>query len=385
MLSQKTINIVKSTVPVLEVHGLSITSTFYRNLFNKHPELKNLFNHQNQRGGRQPAALANAVYGAAKYIDNLSTILPTVMVIAHKHRSLGILPEHYPIVGTNLLEAIKEVLGDAATPDIIQAWGEAYGVIADVFIQVEEDLYKQAEANGGWRFFKDFKLVRKVEENELITSFYFAPADGKPLPKYVPGQYIGVRVKIPEEEFIMNRQYTISHFEQNPNEYRISVKREDESTPNGKVSTYLHKRVNVGDVIELSAPAGGFTLKDNSNPVVYMSGGIGVTPLHSMLQSMSPSSRKVTFLQAARNDNVIAFKESISNKVKELNGEHSIFYSDSGEKITSDILKNHTTDSEFYICGPIPFMEQAVQILKNLEVPNDRVHFEFFGPALQIV
>jgi len=101
MLKQETIQIIKATVPVLEVHGVAITKTFYKNMFQAHPELLNIFNHTNQEQGRQQTALANTVYAAAVHIENLEAILPAVMLIAHKHRSLGILPEHYPIVGEN--------------------------------------------------------------------------------------------------------------------------------------------------------------------------------------------------------------------------------------------------------------------------------------------
>src|SRR5690606_5710012 len=125
-----TIAIIKSTVPVLETHGQAVTKRFYQRLFEAHPELLNIFNHANQRQGRQQAALANSVYAAAANIENLSAILPVVRQIGHKHRSLGVKPEHYPIVGENLLAAMKDVLGDAATPEILDAWAEAYGVIA---------------------------------------------------------------------------------------------------------------------------------------------------------------------------------------------------------------------------------------------------------------
>ena len=185
MLKQQTIDIIKSTVPVLEVHGVEITKTFYANLFRDNPSLLNIFNHTNQVKGRQQTALANTVLAAAVHIDHLEAIVPAVVQIAHKHRSLGILPEHYEIVGIYLLKAIKEVLGDAATDEIIGAWAEAYGVIADVFISVEEDLYKQTENIGGWRLFKEFKIVRKEMESDLITSFYLAPVDGEKLPNAV--------------------------------------------------------------------------------------------------------------------------------------------------------------------------------------------------------
>ena len=383
MLSQQTIDIIKSTVPVLEQHGVTITKTFYQNMFNEHPELLNIFNKANQQRGRQQTALANTVLAAAKYIDNLEPIVPVVMQIAHKHRALGILPEHYPIVGENLLKAIKEVLGDAATDDIIGAWANAYGVIADVFISVEEDLYQKAEANGGWRLFKPFKVAKKVEENAEITSFYLVPEDGSALPDFEAGQYITVRAKAPGEEYIANRHYTLSQ-PSNANEFRISVKREDACDPKGVISNYLHNNVNEGDVIEVSAPAGLFTLDNSDNPVLFVSGGIGVTPLNTMLQSIE-TGRVVTFVHTARNENVIAFQEQIETKVNELNGKYRAFYSDSEGYITKEVLAPYVKENtELYVCGPTPFLEAVVSIAKELNIPNDKIHYEFFGPAMTL-
>lgn len=127
MLSRKTIEIVKSTVPILKTQGTDITTYFYKTMFAAHPELLNIFNQTNQSRGRQQTALANAVLAAASYIDHLETILPVVEQISQKHRGLGVKPEHYPIVGEFLLKAIKEVLGDVATEEVLQAWAEAYG------------------------------------------------------------------------------------------------------------------------------------------------------------------------------------------------------------------------------------------------------------------
>ncbi|MBM7607310.1 nitric oxide dioxygenase [Lysinibacillus composti] len=383
MLSQQTIDIIKSTVPVLEQHGVTITKTFYKNLFEKHPELLNVFNRANQQRGRQQTALANAVYAAAAHIDNLQAIIPAVMQIAHKHRALGILPEQYPIVGENLLGAIKEVLGDAATDEIINAWAEAYGVIADVFISIEEDLYKEAEANGGWRLFKPFKVAKKVAESEEVTSFYFEPEDGTQLPDFKPGQYITVRVKVPGDEFTSVRHYTLSEALEN-NQYRISVKREDACEPNGVVSNYLHDQVNEGDTIELSAPAGLFTLEQNSNPVLFVSGGIGVTPLNTMLQTMELG-RNVTFVQTARNAKSVAFKEQIEKKVNELNGTYRVHYSDEAGYIKKEDLAPFIKENtEVYVCGPAPFMKAIISIARDLNVSGENIHFEFFGPAMSL-
>src|SRR5690625_4027109 len=200
-LDTKTIELVKATVPILEVHGDEITSRFYQLMFENHPELKNIFNQTNQRKGDQPKALANTVYAAAANIDNLEAILPNVKSIAHKHRSLQIKPEHYPIVGKHLLLAIKDVLGDAATDEIINAWEIAYGEIANVFIQVEQEMYEQAaEKQGGWNGFRNFQVVKKVEESSVITSFYLKPKDGQAFSDFLPGQYVSVRFDIPGEK-----------------------------------------------------------------------------------------------------------------------------------------------------------------------------------------
>ncbi|MBB4826926.1 nitric oxide dioxygenase [Sporosarcina luteola] len=390
MLSQKTIDIVKSTVPVLEQHGKTITTTFYKNMFAAHPELLDIFNHANQSKGRQQTALANTVLAAAKYIDNLEAIVPAVVQIGHKHRSLGIQPDQYPIVGHHLLGAIKEVLGDAATPEILEAWGEAYGVIADAFIGVEQQMYDAAEqAEGGWRTFKDFIIDEKVKESDVITSFYLKPVDGKKLPNYKPGQYITIRFRIPEEEHILNRQYSLSQAPDS-DRFRLSIKREDENAPGGKVSVYLHNEMNVGDTLEVSAPAGDFHLDTESDsPVTLISGGVGLTPMVAMYDYIAKNTpeREVTFLHSARTRKHQAFDETLRKLNSELpNSTYEVLYSEEGDGfITKDFLEKHVIDgSEIYVCGPTPFMQTIVSHLYALGIPQEKVHFEFFGPAEQL-
>lgn len=389
MLSSQTIKIVKSTAPVLATHGTEITTVFYKNLFSAHPELLNIFNHANQKQGRQQAALANTVYAAAQHIDNLGVILPVVKQIAHKHRSLAVKAEHYPIVGEHLLSAIKEVLDDAATDDIIQAWGEAYGVIADVFIQVEKDMYNEAATQtNGWDGFKDFTIVNKVEESDVITSFYLKPADGSGLPSFKPGQYITIRLSIPGETYLFNRQYSLS---QSPGQdtYRISVKKENEMNPNGKVSVYLHEAIQIGDTIEVTAPAGDFFLDVESiRPVTLISGGVGVTPMMSMLETISKTTptRPVAFLHGARNKALHAFDEDVRKLMSTMEDTTMLtLYSDENRVLTKELLaENVLPTSNIYVCGPVPFMKAMINTLYELGFAADRVHFEFFGPAVSL-
>ncbi|WP_248930526.1 NO-inducible flavohemoprotein [Paenibacillus hamazuiensis] len=401
MLQEKTIQIIKSTVPVLEIHGTAITQRFYQLLFTNYPELLNIFNHANQKQGRQQTALANAVYAAAVHIDNLAAILPAVKQIGHKHRSLGIKPEHYPIVGQTLLTAIKDVLGDAATDEILQAWADAYGVIANAFIGVEAEMYEQAERqNGGWSGFREFVVERKVKESDVITSFYLAPRDGGAIAGFEPGQYVSVKLEIPGEEYTHIRQYSLSDAPGKPY-YRISVKREDavSGRPAGKVSVYLHEKVKEGDVLPLSAPAGDFTLqRGDARPAVLISGGVGLTPMVSMLKTLveQEPQRPVTFIHAALNGDVHALKDEV-RAIAANHPQVKVYFCyekpTTFDKASGDYDKDGyidlpwlqtvvpTADGPFYFCGPIPFMKAIHRALKMWGVAAADIRYEFFGPA----
>ncbi|WP_271853487.1 NO-inducible flavohemoprotein [Planococcus maritimus] len=390
MLSEQTRTIVKSTAPVLAEHGKTITTVFYRNMFNAHPELLNIFNQANQKQGRQQTALANTVYAAAVHIDNLEAILPAVVQIANKHVSLGVKAEHYPIVGEYLLKAIEEVLGDAATDEIINAWAEAYGVIADVFISIENGMYEKSETQeNGWSFFKDFTIARKVKESDNITSFYLKPADGNNVPSYDAGQYITVRLAIPGEEFLFNRQYSLSQASR-PDEFRISVKREADNDPNGLVSVYLHEQMEEGDTIEVSAPAGEFVLDvKRDTPVAFVSGGVGITPMMSMFETVATQTpeRPVSFLHAARNETVHAFDKDIQQYVATMdNAKYKTLYSDDPQGyITRELLEDMIdVNGEVYVCGPVPFMEKMISELRVIGMTDAQIHYEFFGPAITL-
>lgn len=402
MLNQKTIEIIKSTVPVLEQHGTAITTRFYELLFKNHPELLNVFNHANQRQGRQQTALANAVYAAAAHIDNLEAIIPVVKQIGQKHRALGIKPKHYPIVGETLLAAIKDVLGKAATDEIIEAWAEAYGVIASAFIGVEKEMYEAAESQpGGWKDFRNFIVEKKVKESDVITSFYLKPEDGKAIASYEPGQYITVKVQPEGSKYTHLRHYSLSDAP-GKEYYRITVKKETGcgDNPDGVVSSYLHDHVNEGDVLQVSAPAGDFVLDMTKTiPVVLISGGVGLTPMISMLNTLAEKQpeREVTFIHAAINGKVHALKDHVANLTNEHdqmksfivyekptteddNCYHKQGYIDK-EWLESVLPKQ---EADYYFCGPVPFMKAVYSALKELKISEERIHFEFFGPASDI-
>src|SRR3712207_1025747 len=282
-LSERTIALVKATVPALEAHGLAITRRMYERMF-QNEAIRDLFN-QSHHGetGSQPKALAAAILAYARNIEGLAALAPAVERIAQKHVGLNILPEHYPHVAEALLGTIGNVLGEAATGEILAAWGEAYWSLAEVLIARERLIYRTlAEAPGGWTGWRDFTVAEKRPESAVITSFVLRPADGGPVLRHRPGQYLTFWIDIPGQH-PLKRNYSISSAP-NGESYRISVKRE----PGGIVSGWLHDAVGPGATLRVAPPAGEFFLRQAQvRPVVLVSGGVGLTPLLSMLEAIA--------------------------------------------------------------------------------------------------
>ncbi|PYH76981.1 hypothetical protein BO82DRAFT_395714 [Aspergillus uvarum CBS 121591] len=363
--------IVKSTIPALQEHGVTITTLFYKRLLEAHPELKNIFNTAHQATGEQPAALAHAVWAYASNIDQPEALSTAVSRIGHKHASLGVMPDHYPVVGEHLLVAIKDVLGPA----------------------VDE------ETPGGWVGWRKFFVSQKTSESEEIVSFYLRPVDQGALPEYHPGQFVSVRCYVPELGSYQPRQYSLSDIP-NGQHFRISVKREmaNDSRPAGRISNVLHESLPIGAELDVSMPSGDFVLDINATtPAVLISGGVGLTPMMSMLKSIvgqQGPSRRVVFIHAARNGRVHAMKTDLNQIVAE-NPMVSriVFYENADADDTRGVDYDHTgrvdlariqgeavlPDADYYICGPQPFMKAQSKCLEALGVLPDRIHMEVFG------
>ena len=390
MASPKTLEIVKATVPVLEEHGTAITTVFYKNMFNQHPELLDIFNETNQKLGRQQTALAMTVLAAAKHLDKLAVLLPQVTQISHKHRALQILPEHYPIVGHHLIGAIKEVLGEAANDDIIDAWTEAYDEIADVFIQLEKTMYEQEM----WEGFAPFKITEKVEAATDIAAFTVVPAnDDIDLSKLslTAGQYITVKADPEDSDHLALRHYSL-YSATSDKGIQFAVRRDNRNEHYGLVSNHLHDYLDVGDTILLSAPAGDFELnqdliQQNDIPLVLVSAGVGVTPILSMLEAQVTANpkRPIVWVYACQNKEHHAF----DSKVNELlaaadNVEKHIFYFESGQILDEAWLANLPKPADIYVCGSMMFMESIIDGLMALDHGVDSVHYEPFGPKMSL-
>lgn len=396
-LSDQTIALVKATVPALEAHGLDIVHEMYSRMF-QNPHIRDLFN-QSHHGdaGSQPRALTGAILAYASNIDNLGALAPAVERIAQKHVGLQILPEHYPYVAEALLGAIKAVLGDAATDEILAAWGEAYWFLANILIAREDRIYtEQKETAGGWNGWRDFRIEEVVQESSVIKSFVLRPVDGEAVMIHKPGQYLTFWFEIPGQPPV-KRNYSISSAADGQT-YRISVKREE----HGLASGWLHDQA-AGTVLKVAAPAGEFFLADRpERPVVLLSGGVGLTPMVAMLEALvaQDNAGPVYYIHGTHDRETHAMRDHVralaaQGKAVRVTDFHQTPLADevAGRDydiagiITDEWLVSNTpvADADYYICGPRPFLRHAVSALSLAGVPAGRIHYEFFGPADELL
>jgi nitric oxide dioxygenase len=394
MISDASRPYIDASVPVLREHGLAITKLFYANMFKAHPELTRLFNMGNQANGAQQQSLAAAVFAYAANIGTPEALGPVVKRIVHKHVSVGIRAEHYPIVGHHLLGAIAETLGDAATQPLLDAWKEAYTSLANLLIAAEADMYSTAGIEPGETH--PMRVTEVMRESENVISIRFVPVDGKPLPLFQPGQYVSVAVDLPDGRHQL-RQYSLSDTP-GLGSMRISVKRQDaddaESIPAGMVSNWLHANVAVGSILQVSHPFGEFTPDTESEePVVLLSAGVGITPMVSCVKRIAQvqPQRRVVFAHAARG----AAHHALGAEVEALkavmpNLTVVNFYEELGD--AQDAIEGRMNvavlpswafeEAHVYLCGPHQFMQAQWLSLLNHGVPASRLHREVFGPEL---
>lgn len=396
MISSQARPYIDASVPVLREHGLAITTTFYRNMFKAHPELTNLFNMGNQASGVQQQSLAAAVFAYAANIDNVAALAPVVKRIVHKHASVGITAEHYPIVGHYLLGAIQETLGDAATPPLLAAWEEAYSSLANVLISAEKELYAEAGITAGE--LRDMRVVAIQKESEDIATFTLEPADGKLVPDFKPGQYLSVSITLAAGHRQL-RQYSLAD-KPNQSTLKISVKRQaaDSHSPAGQISNWIHSHIKVGSILQTTHPFGEFSPDTESNePIVLLSAGVGITPMISVLKRIAEinPSRFVIFGHATRNPMHHAHQQDVKAAKKMMTNLQTVtFYEEISNVVDTDnvIFKGHmlvdnlpkwsTLDTNIYLCGPLPFMQEQWQALIKAGVPAFRLHREIFGPDM---
>ncbi|BFZ64919.1 hypothetical protein YB2330_006072 [Saitoella coloradoensis] len=384
-------DIIKATIPLLETGGEALATRFYKLLLDDHPDLRPLFNSSHQASGRQPRALAGAILAYAKNVDNLTPLKAAIERINNKHVALQILPEHYPKVGSSLLQAIREVLGaEIATEEVLAAWAAAYGDLSSLLIGAEEKKYHELEAApGGWRAARSFRVVEKVGESDSMTSFVLKPVDGEEVMEWKAGQYIGLKAVVNDVEH--RRNYSLSSTP-NGRTIRISVQRQ----PHGVFSNYLHDETEVGATFDVFPPVGNFVLnrERKGKPVVLISAGAGITPMLPLVKEAVKDRRPVVFVHCARSEALHPFRSHLTQLAAAHHPSltvHSVYTSSTDhDRLSLSHLQKWLTpetrnEADFYFLGPKGFLRDVRGWLKrDLGVEEERLFWEFFGPAEEL-
>jgi len=263
------------------------------------------------------------------------------------------------------------------------------------------------EEVAGWSGFRPFKVVRRVVEDsaEQICSFYLEPEDRQPLPSFKPGQFLTFHLDVPKADGSgtgqITRCYSLSDAPQ-ADHYRISIKRVPppprSDHPPGRSSNFFHDHVQVGTTLQVRAPSGHFYLEPGSSPIVLIAGGIGITPMLSMLNwcQMHQPEREVWFFYGVRNSKETAFASHLDAIAAANPNVHlRLCFSDPlpEDRLDKDFHHHGRVGVDlfrmelplkpfhYYICGPTPMMETLVSALDDWGVPDSLIHFEAFGPA----
>jgi nitric oxide dioxygenase len=392
-LSETSETVVRATAGVVAEHAEQITARFYPRMFAARPDLLRLFNEANQATGEQSKALAASVVAyAVQLIDPEAPSFQHVMTrIAHKHVSLGIRPEQYTIVGHHLLAAVAEVLGDAVTPQVADAWGEVYWLFATQLIAEEARLYSQADVDPAHPL-RSYRVARRTEEADGVVSLVLTPADGEPLPVVLPGQYVSVFVDLPDGGR-QPRQYTVSSTAAETR-LQITVSRLNGvgGNPDGRVSSYLCDVVRPGDLLELSTPSGDVIVESSNRPLLLISAGAGITTVLPVVEHLARTQpqRPVVVAHADRSRHDHALRSTVLDAGRQLDDFDShVWY----ESVDVDDHQSHEglmdlsdvplpDDVQVFTCGPLPFMRHVRAGLLARGVPASEIRYEVFGPDL---
>ncbi|MEV6104969.1 globin domain-containing protein [Streptomyces sp. NPDC051940] len=390
MLSTASAATVRATLPVVGAAIGEITPRFYERMFTARPDLlRDLFNRGNQADGSQQQALAGSIAAFATALLERPDERPDAMLarIAHKHASVGIAADQYPIVHEHLFAAIVDVLGDAVTPEVAAAWDEVYWLMANALIAVEARLYAEAGVEPG-QHWRRYRVLARFPETADVTTFLVRPADGGPVPAARPGQYVSVQARMPDGAQQI-RQYSLSGHPDGA--LQFSVKRAA-GDPAGEVSNHLHDHVGVGGTLLVGPPFGDVALDGGDGPVLLASAGIGGTPMLGMLAHLAAtdSARRVIAVHGDRDEFSHAFRTDLLQLTGKLkSGEAHVWYEHpvtpwpAGRTGLVDVSGLHIPPgTTAYLCGPLPFMRAVRAQLLAAGVGAADIHYEVFGPDL---
>ncbi|MFP5284038.1 MAG: globin domain-containing protein [Actinomycetes bacterium] len=393
LLSAESEPVIRATAAVVAEHAEEITARFYPRMFAAHPELLRVFNQGNQATGEQSRALAGSVVAyAVQLVDPAAPSFDHVLRrIAYKHVSLGIRPEQYTIVGQHLLAAVGEVLGDAVTPEVAAAWTEVYWLFAVQCVALEAQLYAQAGVDPQQPT-RPYRVVRRIEETADVISLVLEPADREGLPRIEPGQYVSVFVDLPDGSR-QPRQYTVSSTAVGTR-MQITVRRVRgvKGAPDGRVSSFLHDGVAVGDLLDVSAPAGDFVLTPSDGPLLLASAGAGITTVLPIVEHIARTSpqRPVIVAHADRTAQDHALRETVLHVARQLDDFTAYTWYETVDPSNTRARQGYMNlddiplpdDVQVFTCGPLPFMRHVRATLLRRGVPAAHIRYEVFGPDL---
>lgn len=301
------------------------------------------------------------------------------MPVAYKHCALQVYAEHYPIVGENLLKAIQDVTGLEENDPVIQAWAKAYGVIADVFVQIEKEIYDQMM----WIGFKPFKITNIKQESEDIKSFT-VETEEYDFSEFTPGQYITVDVSSDKLPYRAKRHYSIVSGDKN--HLTFGVKRDVTTEHEGEVSTILHDEIKEGDTINLGA-CRWIRIREYDWTTTFLRFRYWCYTFSSYVwRFASAKGLDTQMVQVAENEQHLPFKDNFNSIAS--HHDNAKLYTHLKDKqgyIDAEELQVFLANKpEIYICGGTKFLQSMIEALKSLNYDMDRVHYETFIPRLSV-
>jgi nitric oxide dioxygenase len=393
LLSPASEAVVRATAAAVAEQAEEITARFYPRMFADRPELLRVFNQGNQATGEQSRALAASVVAYAVHLvdPDAPSFQHVMRRIAYKHVSLGIRPEQYTIVGHHLLAAVGEVLGDAVTPEVAAAWDEVYWLFAVQLVAEEARMYQEAGVDPA-RPLRPYRVVRRIEETDDVLSLVLEPSDGGELPEISPGQYVSVFVDLPDGSR-QPRQYTVSSTAVGTR-LQITVQRVRGAggAPDGRVSSFLHDVVQVGDVLDVSAPAGDFVVQAEGGPLLLASAGAGITTVLPIVEHIARTQprRTVIVAHADRTAQDHALRDTVLHVGRQIDEFTAYTWYEtvdptdhrSRQGLMDLSVIDLPDDVQVFTCGPLPFMRHVRSTLLARGVPASSIRYEVFGPDL---
>ncbi|WP_396931959.1 globin domain-containing protein [Mycolicibacterium sp.] len=383
--------IIKATLPLVGAHVDEITVAFYRRMFGQHPELlRNLFNRGNQAQGSQQRALAASIATFATHLVDPDLPHPSELLsrIGHKHASLGVTADQYPIVHEHLFAAIVEILGaDTVTAEVAAAWDRVYWIMADTLIGLERELYTRAGVDTG----DVFRRLRVTAREDDPSGAVLVTVGAEGISNACAAQYVSVGVTLPDGARQL-RQYSLVNAP-GAAELTFAVKPVDAvgQSPAGEVSNWIRSNVRVGDLLDVTVPFGDLPEPRSGAPVVLISAGIGITPMVSILEYLVAHDYKapVQVLHADRSEETHPLRKRHRELVDILpDGSLDLWYA---EGVDGDNTRIHeglmnledieiADGAEIYLCGNDGFVQAVRAQLTARGIAKEQVHCELFSP-----